>query len=185
VETLDNILSTLTKEQAMGCLVKHCCVPDDRWMMVINGNAYTVPEYVFGDIAGCRNVTRNNWERIISAYYAERDKPRWVKPDVAAQYGCGGKGSLEYFYDGGFESESRKAEIARTNARREVEAFIRANGGEGRYWIQHNTIEKFFVLLLSSTSIPGAFGCATETLAEAVIERFPAQLRLLAGEAGK
>jgi hypothetical protein len=193
----NKILDGMTRDEALGC-VCHRANSGSGEYFVKDGLVYLwVSDLGIKDDAS----VSVQFTSAITAYYAERDKPRWVKPEpsgwaeppISDAIGFHTKGFCpncrEQFYSKGVEDHH--AEIARTNARREVEAFIRANGGAG-------TPEKNWIIVFDPYRNQwitedcgdgwmyfGMITCATKELADEVIRRFPAQLRLLAGEAGK
>jgi len=190
----NKILDGLTREQALGCVMPTIRADGGEagsWWFVCDGKIYPCPDCIGikTKTGHCQRSCRDCWRDAFTAYYAERDKPRWAEPQpVMANtiLKSGDYCNAEVFYDGA--DHAVRAEIARTNARREVEAFIRANGGEGKYslvlrrsknelmwWIHGFSDEGFDI---------GSITCANEDLAAEVICRYPEQLRLLNGGRG-
>ena len=183
----NKVLDGMTREQALSHVYVNA---DGSNIFYYNGQTYLCPEDLHLTSCSCTNCCeRDCWRDALTAYYAERDKPRWAEPQPVMSntiLKSGDYCNAEVFYDGA--DHAVRAEIARTNARREVEAFIRANGGEGKYslvlrrsknelmwWIHGFSDEGFDI---------GSITCANEDLAAEVICRYPEQLRLLNGGRG-
>ncbi len=128
----------------------------------------------------CDGPCARCWERHINAYYDAKDaasKPKWVEPqiDMDAYVSLG---TAEQFY----RTSEIGEEIKRTNADRKIRAFISANGGSGRHAIRYVLRDNDFIIVdMCDTALAGMISCATAELAEAVIERYPDELRLLMG----
>jgi hypothetical protein len=173
-----NILKGMTRVEALKGVVT-CAKSADEAAFVADGKFYSCPSD-FNLTGTCGN---NNchacWQAAINAYFDEQDKPRWVEPKVAAITMLTGK-SAEIFFSKLF-SEEAETEIARTNADRKVRAFIRANGGSGEYEVRFDTDDNDFIpfKVWGSFKSPGLITCATEALANEVIRRFSAELKLL------
>jgi hypothetical protein len=185
---MSEILSKMTREQALGCVHQEFRQATGG-LFVLHGIVYNCPSDIgLADPhvnCDCSENCFSCWKQALNAHYDALEKPKWVEPESKCSWvvyprreGCNEK-LREHFYAPYVEAE---AEIARTNARRRIEAFIAANGGGGRYTIYWNEDEFLaFNSSCSETIDIGAITCATEELAEAVIERFPDELRLLAG----
>jgi len=131
--------------------------------------------------------------RGIFAYYAERDKPRWnepkpsgwVKPPVSDAIGFHTKGFCpncrEQFYSQ--DIDDHHAEIARTNARRFLEAWRDLNGGPGEWgiWKSPHGWEPWRG---GFDKIPECITYATKEAAQYIIDNHSEQLRLLNGGRG-
>jgi hypothetical protein len=188
---LDNILSTLTKEQALGCIE-----PFDNPITDAIGPCgcfHIGPTFYFKPstlgLPDDRIVGTMLWGQYISAYYDERDKPRWKEPEpsgwaeppVSDAIGFHTKGFCpscrEQFYSKGVEDHH--AEIARTNARRFLEAWRDLNGGAGRWFIadKGNGLRPYEYGLCAY--VIGEITFATEAAAQYIIDNHSAQLRLL------
>ena len=121
---------------------------------------------------------RKCWQAAINAYYDEAE-PKWAEPEAQHRVKPLFSSTSEEFY--GDPLESKDAEIARTNARRKIEAFIAANGGSGDTEIQASFGGKLIAVIIAWHGV-GAITCATSELAEEVIRRYTDELRLIAGK---
>jgi hypothetical protein len=119
--------------------------------------------------------------RGISAYYAERDKPRWKEPDWKAGFGLGEIGREFFYSDAG--SAENAAEIARTNARRFLEAWRDLNGGPGEWGIWKSP-HGWEPLRGGFDKIPECITYATKETAQYIIDNHSEPLRLLNGGRG-
>jgi hypothetical protein len=173
---MSEILKGMTREQALGCLCEFSDVPGN-WALVKDGKIYGCPEDLGLTPITCPNTIKSTmcracWEAAINAHYNDLEKPKWVEPYMDTLR------KPELFHIRG-SSDGHLPEIARTNARRRIEAFVAANGGGGKWCF---IVESRVVTSIQSEPYwVGTIGCATRELAEAVIEHFPDELRLLAG----
>jgi hypothetical protein len=176
-----NILEGLTLEQALGCL----CDSDEGTMLVISKKIHACPNRIGIKCPECGHNCRACWESALTKHFDAQKASKWVEPKIAG-YECSWPGFAECSYIR-LGTEEHEAEIARTNARREIEAFIRANGGPGKigsyYCIYWNSFQSTFETGCGTGGYAyiGLIACATRDLADEVIRRFPSQLRLLAG----
>jgi hypothetical protein len=178
---MSEILSKMTREQALGCIITSYRHPENA-AFVFDGKLYSVPS----DIGLWSNVAnaRDQWEAEINHHYDDLEKPKWVEPKpIYLQTVTSPKPDrVENFYC--FHVADLDAEIARTNARRRIEAFVAANGGGGHwvvFWSYTDSCFKPFHRMIGMGLDIGTIGFVSRELAEAVIERYPAELRLLAG----
>lgn len=166
------ILDSMDRAQALACVYRRYGQADsDNNFFVCGGEVWLWVNELLPEYAG----SRSNFFPAINAYYDAREaasKPKWVVPEMTLRaYSemwpvCGG---------------SATPELARTNARRKIEAFIAANGGNGKYSIvvcdggmRVNGYASTFLGV-------GEIGCCSVEQGEAVIERYPDELRLLTG----
>jgi hypothetical protein len=168
------ILDGMTRDEALASVVQNYNW-DCGWFMH-KGLLYPHPKDlgIDGRIATAKSV----WVDAINAYYDAKEaasKPRWVEPEVILTFKD--KHFDDMLYYAGCHANT---EIARDNARRKVSAFIKANGGSGVYTIWREN-DGTFTSFWAGSPIVGAITCATEELANAVIERYPDELRLLLG----
>jgi hypothetical protein len=187
---MSEILKGMTREEALGKLCEFSDEPGN-YALVHNGKLYGCPCDLGIAPKDCPNTFKCAQcgvclSTAINAYYDEQDKPRWVELVRLFAQGvrCAG---AEAFYADNLNGELA-AEIARTNARRKIEAFISQNGGFndgledvtgagwGIYWSGTAFITDVF-----EYAGAGEITCATRSLAEAVIERYGDELRSLAG----
>jgi hypothetical protein len=181
-----NVLEGLTREEALACVFM---VYDRGWgWFVHNGIVYSDPYHIGLPVHGCQ-MTVLDWKQLINAYYDAMDVKKgkkWVDVAVPLFNECvyGGVGFEEFYGNAGDSVGDIRTEIARTNARRKIEAFIRENGGSGTWAIWHNVELKAFMPISTcplNTQNVGTISCATRELAEEVIRRYTPELSLLCG----
>lgn len=170
---MSEILRGMTREQALGCVLHGKDNPASGFFV----HGKTVCMYVADLFPGKSGVYVDEFKAAINAYFDEQEKPKWKMPELRRACGVGYH-VMEDFYNLPIDID---AEIARTNARRKIEAFIRENGGSGDCFIWFNDSDSVFCVSTTSVNRIGAIMCATRDLAQAVIELFPDELRLLAG----
>lgn len=146
-------------------------------------NSYVCPSKIGLDVNHCmRPISGDHHQCWISAINAHFDdleaKAKWVEPKVGILSGNG-----DVFYKGIDNFVDFKAEIARTNARREIEGFVAANPSGGRWEIWYDDGDnKFYTQeLRDDRKWPGLIVYGSEEQAHEVIRRFSPELRLLAG----
>jgi hypothetical protein len=174
---MSEILKGMTREQARQSL---CSYDNGAFVlaMVINGKIYIAPDEVFPDCKEYGNGA-DAWHRAINAHFDDLEKPKWVEPipncwSPAAE--CDDCKTVYYCQS----TREVHGQVKKDNARRKIEAFIAANGGNGVWEFQVQEDGSIELNGFELVTI-GRISCATRELAEAVIERFPAELRLLSG----
>ena len=174
-----SILDGLTREQALDKIMGSSA--GDYKYFVNNKMIYSCPIHagVGKDECGEEHCGKC-WEGRINAHYDEADKPKWVEPSMIMCNKC-----MPFIDEEFYAGCIVDAEIAETNARRKINAFINANGGGGRFTIYWSSLSRFLPYecaeLGASLMNVGIITCATLKLAEEVIHRFPDELKLLSG----
>jgi hypothetical protein len=185
---MNNVLDGLAREQALGCI----CVYSDENENVIfvkDGIAYGCP-----DDMGIAQACKNNghvggcpacWRDTINAFYDEQERPKWAETMMI------GRDLLRRVENELIDSrcglgfDHLEAEIARTNARRKIEAFIRENAKpvdiRNAYWEirWYPTENKFCPAQGAFYAQVGSWQLKSRELAEEIIRRYPDELRLL------
>jgi hypothetical protein len=188
----NEILDGMTREEALLCVFERRTADKDGFKSAtfrannnsqLKDDSYGCPGQMLLTEEDCGGPCAECWERHINAYYDAKEaasKPRWVEPSEQHVYLTGGYPDLHY-------STNVRAEIARTNARRKIEAFIKANGGSGCDQLIHygvNIGKSACSVYETSMNTLGTIYCATRELAEAVIEKYSDELRLLCNKEG-
>lgn len=175
---MNNILEGLTRELALSCIARY--QDGSGAVFVYDGKIYSRPKDI-GLTDGAFCPWADTWSHLINKHYDAQEAGKWAKPEAwdSVDVDVSGGKTQEYFYG----KWPYDAEVARTNARREIEAFIAANGGPGIYEVRYEMVGRGLVSFKCQTDTkwPGLITCTTKELADEIIRRFPAQLRLLAG----
>jgi hypothetical protein len=179
---MNMILDGMTREEALGCVWVNA---DGVGIFIRSNKMYFNPFNCeqYAQVPRPVEQMRAAINKHYDALDAEEKKGKWK--DVYHRMSVRlPTNKNEYFYSSSTAPET-DAEIARTNARREIEAFIRENGGPSSKY------GSCFVLTcrngvlgceaVGTSVVIGVLCCATRELADEVIRRYPEQLALLKG----
>jgi hypothetical protein len=166
------ILEGISRAEALGCVWTD---ESGKAGFLHNDKMFTSMSEI-GLIPRKHGYTHHEMVTAINAHFNSLEKPKWVEPKKDTY-------EIADFTEDVYADSCKELsdEIARTNARRVIEAFIKANGGSGKLSLYRNDKGEYRTIRNRNGMTPdiGAFCCCSNDLAQAVIDRYSKELALL------